>query len=214
MSWRLARSLESLRAEVDARWPDRDRTSDGTIGDPAHSARTSDHNPDHLGVVRALDLDDNDDRPEAEGIGRVIAEHIRRTSPAPVKYLIYHGQICAAYAVGGHPPWAWRPYSGPNAHLPHLHVSVMPDAVADQPYDWGIAPQEEDPLSWDQELVYVYDQPATPRQKAQRRRTRRATAGTVVWSTRARVEDVQDSIEEIRETLRRLEAIIETRLPR
>ena len=56
MAWRLARSLETLRAQINALSPNRSKASDGTIGDAAHSARTSDHNPDGGGVVRALDL--------------------------------------------------------------------------------------------------------------------------------------------------------------
>ena len=61
MAYYLAPSLAALRSEVDARWPNRDKASDGWIGDPAHSARVSDHNPDWSstppGVVRALDID-------------------------------------------------------------------------------------------------------------------------------------------------------------
>jgi len=42
MSWRLARSLEPLRNEVNAAAPNRSKASDGTIGDTAHSSRASD----------------------------------------------------------------------------------------------------------------------------------------------------------------------------
>src|SRR5262249_36859977 len=53
---RLAKSLITLIDEVDAKYPDRDRSNDGTIGDTSHQARRSDHNPDSEGVVRALDI--------------------------------------------------------------------------------------------------------------------------------------------------------------
>jgi len=52
----LAPSLVNLRREIDLRWPDRMKTSDGWIGDPAHAQRSSDHNPDARGIVHALDV--------------------------------------------------------------------------------------------------------------------------------------------------------------
>ena len=45
MAWTLAPALKQLMAEVNARWPNRDRTTDGTIGDYKHSLTTSEHNP-------------------------------------------------------------------------------------------------------------------------------------------------------------------------
>ena len=56
MAWRLAKSLDRLRKQVNEVVPLRSKTDDGTIGDEAHSARESDHNPDDDGVVKAMDL--------------------------------------------------------------------------------------------------------------------------------------------------------------
>lgn len=142
----LALSLVSLVAEVDARWPGRDDTSDGSIGDVAHLARASDHNIDEHRVVRAVDIDDNDPTAAAEGIGRTIAETIRTRKPAWVKYLIYHGQICSAYPAHGAQPWQWRPYFGINAHRMHVHVSVNTLPAADRPQDWGVYEEDDDVL--------------------------------------------------------------------
>jgi hypothetical protein len=57
MSWRVVPAALTLRDQVNARWPDRDKASDGTIGDAEHQGRPSDHNPDADGWVHALDLD-------------------------------------------------------------------------------------------------------------------------------------------------------------
>lgn len=113
-SWYVAPALDALRAEVDARWPGRDRSSDGAIGDPSHQARKSDHNPDWSagGVVRARDFD-------IDGIdvgaltGALLADDRTR-------YVIYNRQI-ATRVPGG---FRWAPYVGVNPHTGHLHVSV------------------------------------------------------------------------------------------
>ncbi len=42
---KLCKAGIQLREQVDDAFPDRDRTSDGWIGDKRHSARKSDHNP-------------------------------------------------------------------------------------------------------------------------------------------------------------------------
>lgn len=51
--WRLARSLDVLRAEI---WQVAPGTTVWTIGDARHRATASDHNPNRAGVVCALDL--------------------------------------------------------------------------------------------------------------------------------------------------------------
>lgn len=132
-SWRVARSLLALRAEVNAVWPHRDHTSDGTIGDAAHASTISDHNPwvkdsNGEGVVRALDTDrDVDPQDTAESSRWMVgyAEHIRQLGLAgdarlnPNGYVIYARRIASA-AYG----WRWRQYNGPNPHLIECHVSV------------------------------------------------------------------------------------------
>lgn len=142
MSWRLARSIATLRDEVNHRWPTRDHRSDGTIGDARHAANGSgsDHNPwivdddDGKGVVRALDVD-------VDGINAAaFAEHIRQLGlRGDVRlrdhgYVIFNGRI--ASAVGG---WRWRIYTGASPHTDHVHVSVSrADAGYDSTASWGI----------------------------------------------------------------------------
>ena len=135
MSWRLARALEELRAEINARWPNRDKSSDGSIGDASHQARPSDHNPNAAGVVRAIDVD-------ADGIPAAwLADHVRKRGAAgddrltPGGYVIFNRRI--ASDVGG---WTWRTYTGSNPHQAHVHVSATTSASGyDDSGDWGIA---------------------------------------------------------------------------
>jgi len=57
MTPKLSKAAVQLREQFDDSYPDRDRTSDGWIGDTRHGARKSDHNPDVKGWVRAIDID-------------------------------------------------------------------------------------------------------------------------------------------------------------
>lgn len=135
MSWRLAKSLEKLRAQIDAAHPDRSKKSDGTIGDAAHAATRSDHNPDSGGVVRALDItDDPDNGVSAEWL----AEVLRASKDSRISYLISNRRIASSYSVPGHAAWTWRPYSGINAHTSHVHVSVVAGKPGDSTKAWTI----------------------------------------------------------------------------
>ena len=58
MKWWLSKSAVQFREQVDDNFPDRDRRSDGTLGDARHALKPSSHNPDpETGVVRGLDID-------------------------------------------------------------------------------------------------------------------------------------------------------------
>ena len=109
MSWTLAPALKTLIAEVNAIWPNRDRSSDGTIGDTAHQRGVSEHNPDSRGVVRAADITEG-----GVDIQRILSACI---GDPRVHYVIYHGRICSR-TYG----WEWRPSSG---HEHHMHVSLL-----------------------------------------------------------------------------------------
>lgn len=115
MSYFLAPSLVQLRNEVNARWPNRSKVSDGWIGDASHSARASDHNPDwrapgrRRGVVRAIDV-------TTRGIDvNLLLKHT--TNDRRVAYVIYNRRIFT-HSRG------WYRYTGSNPHTNHVHVSI------------------------------------------------------------------------------------------
>jgi peptidoglycan hydrolase-like protein with peptidoglycan-binding domain len=129
MSWRVAASLLVLRDEMNAMAPNRSKVSDGTIGDAAHAATVSDHNPNAAGVVCAFDI--THDPAHGADMGQV-SEFIR-THPHPsCTYLIFNRRIASA-AHG----WIWRIYLGSSPHTEHLHVSASHDY--DNKTAWGLA---------------------------------------------------------------------------
>src|SRR6185369_17583336 len=118
MSWRVARSLEVLRNQINAMAPDRDKSSDGTIGDERHQATKSEHNPDANGVVRAMDISHD----PAHGVNaRKIAEALIISRDPRILYVISNGEIASSQTA----PWQWRKYSGSNGHFHHFHISVV-----------------------------------------------------------------------------------------
>jgi beta-lactamase superfamily II metal-dependent hydrolase len=138
--WRVARSLLTLREQVNRRAPRRNKASDGTIGDAAHCQRTSDHNPwvrdGNVGVVTALDITHD---PPGGCDANTIAEAIRANRDPRVKYIIWNRRIANSAAIDGRQPWQWRPYGGTNPHTRHVHVSVKPDKASyDSTAAWAI----------------------------------------------------------------------------
>ena len=116
----LCKAGQQLREMIDDSYPERDRKSDGWIGDAAHSSRPSDHNPDKAnGFVRAIDVDKNlDSRPST---GAYLADQIRLCAKAGdkrISYVIYAGKIASSKKA-----WRWRPYDGINRHDHHIHIS-------------------------------------------------------------------------------------------
>ena len=122
MSYFLAPSLVAFRNEVNARWPRRDKSSDGWIGDTSHAARVSSHNPlwsapgKWSGVVRAVDFDIDDNDPNSDLRKEIIKAAV---GDSRVWYVISNGIIYSrTYS------WAARRYTGSNGHYGHVHVSL------------------------------------------------------------------------------------------
>lgn len=107
----LAPSLARLRTSINTRWPGRDKSSDGWIGDQAHQARTSDHNPAASGVVRALDID-------KDGVHMPTVLAAMMLHPE-IRYVIHNKRIM-------HVDKRMKPakYTGSNDHSGHAHGSL------------------------------------------------------------------------------------------
>jgi hypothetical protein len=127
----LCKAGQQLREQIDDAFPDRDRKSDGWIGDAAHSNRKSDHNPDPSnGIVRAIDVDkDLNTKPSTSDY---LADQIRLCAKAGDKriaYVIFKGRIASSKRA-----WRWRPYDGASRHDHHIHCSFTKEG--DQNGSW------------------------------------------------------------------------------
>ena len=127
----LCKAGQQLREQFDDTFPDRDRRSDGWIGDLRHSARPSDHNPDPTSgmVVRAIDIDRDVHKTGKPDLMPDIADQLRLAAKAGEKriaYIIFEGRI-ASSRMG----WRWRKYSGSNPHRAHLHCSFTKQGDTD-----------------------------------------------------------------------------------
>ncbi len=130
---RLVKSLETLRKQVNELYPKRSILSDGWIGDAAHSARDSDHNPESDGTVDALDITHD---PKNGVDAGVLARRLADSKDARIKYLISNGQICSG-TEQKNTAWVWRNYTGKNKHTLHFHVSVK-DKNQDDTSPWNL----------------------------------------------------------------------------
>ena len=153
--WTLAGCLQVMFHEADTRDPTRSHAADGTIGDSAHAARPSDHNPaldptDNCWYVCAGDIDDDNDQP-LPGVDLLCAHLVASKDPR-VKYLIRNGTIWKAYENRGLPAWTPQVYTGANAHRHHLHISVWNTATARNDLrPWW--PEEDDDMALSDEDI-------------------------------------------------------------
>lgn len=147
MAWRLAKSLEQLRSQVNKASPNRSKASDGTIGDAAHASRSSDHNPHirdgSMGVVTALDITHD----PAHGVDiQTLADQLVASRDPRIKYIICNRRIVSGSGQS-QPAWRWRSYGGSNPHSKHVHVSVkgsktLYDDTSPWDFDLKVSPRQ------------------------------------------------------------------------
>jgi hypothetical protein len=146
MAWpinpRPAKSLVVLRDQYNAKYPKRGKASDGMLGDEAHAARQSDHNPDKNGVVRALDITHD---PE-HGLDISAEAHRLVDSGDPrIYYVIANGRIW------GWPKKQWYDYDGTDKHFNHMHISVN-TSNGDDTTPWKIDPERSKDVMTDAQI--------------------------------------------------------------
>jgi hypothetical protein len=131
---------DGLLGEINARAPQRKKASDGGIGDAAHAAAKSDHNP--CGCHRVVCARDFTHDPaggfDANAFAEWLRERVADGDEKRVKYVIWNRRIFSGPGQGK-PVGTWRPYSGKNPHTQHVHVSVQ-HASLDDTTPWGWHP--------------------------------------------------------------------------
>lgn len=196
--WKLAPCLVVMFDEADKRDPTRDDSSDGSIGNAEHQARTSDHNPDG-GWVCAGDIDDDDDQ-LSPGV-HLLRQHLVASKDPRVKYLIHEGTIWKAYENRGLAPWTPQVYTGLNAHKSHLHISVWntPEARNDRSPWW---PEEDEmqEADWNRlmEIVAnVVDKKLDAKLGTDTKPGENPGPDTVIGRFLARIEQVQGNLAKV-----------------
>lgn len=125
-----APACKKALTDATLRWPDRNRASDGIMGDSAHSKRKSDHN-----LGNAVDLTHD----PLHGVD-CFQLRLRVIGDPRVTYVIFNGQIYKT-RLG-----KWETYRGPNPHRHHMHVSIKPESRDDlSPWPWSPTTAPEHP---------------------------------------------------------------------
>lgn len=133
MAWVEIPASKTLFAEFNTISPNRDKASDGRVGDLAHQSSVSDHNPDETGntggqsdsddtnEVHAADVDDSGPWPAGWSMERfvqLILARCRSGAEKRLRYIIYERRIWRA--SNG---WRQETYTGSNPHDKHAHFS-------------------------------------------------------------------------------------------
>jgi len=126
MSWQAAPSVRWGLDEATRLWPERNKASDGIIGDAAHAASVSDHNPDSRGIVHAFDL--THDPKNGVDCSKLFALLLAKKD-SRIRYVIWNRQITYgpwsdSVRAGKIRVWSTHPYTLADPHTNHIHVSI------------------------------------------------------------------------------------------
>jgi len=114
----LSKSGETLRNQINLAFPDRDKRSDGWIGDSRNQSTKSDYIPAlPSGFVHALDVDRDLGGPANNAYYLANQLRILGKKDKRISYVIYNGKIASRIMF-----WKWRKYSG-DPHTSHIHIS-------------------------------------------------------------------------------------------
>lgn len=207
MAWILVPCLVALRREFNLLAPDRDRTSDGSIGDSEHSQTSSDHNPDETGrtpyedadstnEVHAIDVDRDLNRAGWD-MQRAVDLLIRRQHSGEddrLQNVIFNGWIWSR-------SWGWIPrrYTGANPHDKHAHFSARyTTATESDTAPWGLLEDDEMTKT---ELLEALRDPKDPLALAVRAAAWQYRGGGIPegMSTLAVLNEVVETVREIKE---------------
>lgn len=185
-SWTLIPCLVELRDEFNQLNPNRDKSTDGSIGDQAHADRSSDHNPDETGAtpyedsdskneVHAIDVDCTGPWPSPMTFDLAVNEIRKRCKDGRedrLHNIIWNRQICSE--SNG---WVWQAYTGDNSHTQHAHFSACYESAREadtSPWGlvekWGDMALSQDDIDkiakrvWEYSLEDPYDTANPPRQ--------------------------------------------------
>lgn len=124
----LVPSLKALFAEIDLVWPDRDRSTDGWIGDSRHCPGTSDHCADSLGRVHAIDVD-------KDGIDPDLVVARASNVEGVIRYMNWN-----RYQYHVRNDFRPTPLGGDDPHTTHIHISIEhTDTARNYTGSFGIA---------------------------------------------------------------------------
>ena len=130
-TWKLVAGGEVLRSQINNRWPNRDKRSDGSKGDSAHAARPSDHNPDSKGLVHALDIDEdlNGSKNDNTWFSDQLIAYARARKPGSERLLnvVYENRVASGTYASNY--WTWR--NGDYGHDIHMHISFSTKGESD-----------------------------------------------------------------------------------